>query len=414
MKKAITFSILIFSVLFLLPISPAKSQDASTAALVDDLQSQINSKQQEIQKLEEQAAAYKKELQNAQSQSSTLKNQIATIDSRIKKLQNDISLTSAKIDSTSLKIEQLALDISSKQNEIDKKKDGIASMMQVLYEYDQESLMEMALTKTTFSDLLDQVHYIETIQENVYNDMLAYQDLKKGLEDTKSLTEAQKNDLISLRGQLSGQKEIVNDEKQEKNYLLTTTKGQEKQYQSLLNETLRQQSEIEQQIFDLEDKIKKAYNPSALPAPHAGVLSWPLDGIMTQGYGNTPYSKKLYASGFHNGIDIASAYGEPIRSARDGVILAIGNCGKYAYGKWVMVQHDNGLTTLYGHMSNYGAFKIGQNVKRGDIIGYEGSTGFSTGAHLHFGVYPSETVEIKKVWYGTLPVGASVNPLDYL
>jgi len=391
----------------------AQAQDAN-ASLIQDLRAQIEAKQQEIEKLEAQAAQYKKELENAQGQTSTLKNQIATIDSRIKKIQNDISITSVRIDSASLKIEGLALDILEKENEIDKKKGSIAVMIQILYEYDQASLMEMALTKSTFSELLDQVHYVETIQNNVYNDMLAYQDLKKGLETTKSETEKQRNELYSLRNQLSGQKQIVNQEKEEKNYLLATTKGQEKQYQSLLNQTLRQQQEIEQQIYDLEDTIKKTYDPSALPESRSGVLNWPLDGVLTQKYGYTPYSKRLYAAGFHNGIDVSSSYGEPIRAAKDGTILAIGNCGKYAYGKWIMVKHENGLTTLYGHMSNYGAYKTGNSVKTGDIIGYEGSTGYSTGPHLHFGVYATETVEIQKTWYGMLPLGAHIDPMKYL
>jgi len=248
MKKIIICLILILSVVCF--AKPAISQDTS-ASLIQDLKSQIESKQQEIQRLEEQAAAYRKELENAQSQTSTLKNQIAIIDSRIKKIQNDISITSAKIDSTSLKIEELSLDIMEKQNEIDKKKDSIAAMIQILYEYDQASLMEMILTKNSFSELLDQIHYLETIQEDVYKDMLAYQELKRGLEDNKSETEKQRSDLYSLRNQLSGQKQIVSQQKEEKSYLLTATKGQEKQYQSLLNQTLRQQQEIEQQIYDL-------------------------------------------------------------------------------------------------------------------------------------------------------------------
>jgi len=411
MKKPIIFLVIIIATLFC--INPARAQEVN-ASLVQDLKAQIDAKQQEIQRLEAQAAEYKKQLETAQGQTNTLKNQIATIDSRIKKIQNDISITSAKIDSASMKIEELGLNILEKQNEIDKKKQSITAMMQILYEYDQASLIEMALTKTTFSELLDQVHYVETIQENVYNDMLAYQDLKKGLESTKSETEKQRNELYSLRNQLSGQKQIVGQEKDDKNYLLAATKGQEKQYQSLLNQTLRQQQEIEQQIYDLEDKINKAYNPSALPESRSGVLNWPLDGILTQSYGYTPYSKRLYAAGFHNGIDISSSYGEPIRAAKDGVILAIGSCGKYAYGKWVMVKHENGLTTLYGHLSNYGTYKTGDSVKTGDIIGYEGSTGYSTGPHLHFGVYASETVEIQKTWYGMLPLGAHIDPMKYL
>ena len=386
----------------------------SRASLVDDLKQQIEQKEQEIKQLEAQAAAYKKELESTQGAKNTLNNQLATIASRIKKLQNDIYITSAKISSTTLKIEELSLDIDEKQDEIDKKKKEISDVIQVLAEYDNESLMEIILTESNLSDFVNQVRYLESLEESIQENMTALQSIKKDMEGQKTTAVQQKNQLATLQGQLRGQKQVVDQEKEEKNYLLVQTKGQEKQYQTLLNDTLRKQQEIEQQIFDLEDKIKLTLDPNSMPEARSGVLSWPLDGVLTQSYGYTAYSKKLYTSGFHNGIDIASSYGEPIRAAREGKVLAMGNCGKYAYGRWIMIEHDNKLTTLYGHMSGYGGFKAGDSVKRGDIIGYEGSTGYSTGPHLHFGVYASETVQIQKVWYGTVPIGAHLDPMKYL
>lgn len=410
MKKIIPTILIILLTVSYVPLTAL----GQSSALIDDLKSQISNKEQEIKKLEEQAAAYKKELETAQSQKNTLKNQISLIEGRVKKLQNDISITSVRIDSASLKIDELALDISNKQNEIDKKKDSIAAMMQVLYEYDQASLMEIALTKASLSDLMDQIHYLESIQQEVYKNLLAYQELKRGLENKKTETELQRNELYSLQNQLSGQKQVVAKEKEEKNYLLSKTKGQEKQYQSLLDDTLKKQQEIQQQIYELEDKLQLAFDPDSLPESRSGVLSWPLGGVLTQKYGYTAYSKKLYASGFHNGIDIASSYGEPIKAALSGKIIAIGNCGRYAYGKWIAVEHENALTTLYAHFSGYGAFKVGDKVKTGDIIGYEGSTGYSTGAHLHFGVYVSQTFRVESMWYGLLPIGAHLDPMKYL
>jgi murein DD-endopeptidase MepM/ murein hydrolase activator NlpD len=410
MKKTISTIIILFFVLGFMPLT-ALSQ---SSALIEELKQQISGKEEEIKKLEEQAAAYKKELESAQSQKNTLKNQISLIEGRVKKLQNDISITSVRIDSASLKIDELSLDISEKQNEIDKKKDSIASTMQALYEYDQASLMEVLLTKTTLSDLMDQIHYLESLQNEVYKNLLAYQELKRGLEDKKSEAEIQRGELYSLHNQLSGQKQIVAKEKEEKSYLLNQTKGQEKQYQSLLDDTLKKQQEIQQSIYELEDKLQLAYDPNSLPQSRSGVLEWPIGGVLTQKYGYTAYSKKLYSSGFHNGVDISASYGEPIKAALNGTIAAIGNCGRYAYGKWIAVKHDNALTTLYGHMSGYGAFKVGDKVKTGDIIGYEGSTGYSTGAHVHFGVYVSQTFRVESMWYGLLPIGAHLDPMKYL
>ncbi len=408
MKKVISITVLLLLVTcYLLPA-------ISWASLIDDLRGEIEQKEQEIKELEEKAAQYREELEGAQERKDTLQNQLSLIESRIKKLRNDIYITSAKIDNASLKIEELSLDIDEKQNEIDKKKDSIAVMIQTLYEYDQESLLELVLMKESFSEFLNQVHYIELLQDNVHKDLLILQDLKKGLEEQKTAVEYQRNELYALNNQLYSQKQIVDSEQQEKKYFLTKTKGEEKQYQSLLDEVLRQQQEIQQEIYELEDKLRATVDPSALPEARPGVLSWPLDGILTQSYGITPYSQRLYASGFHNGIDIASSYGEPIRAARDGIVLAIGSCGRYAYGNWIAIKHDNGLTTFYAHLSGYAPLKVGDSVSRGQIIGYEGSTGYSTGPHLHFGVYVTETFRVESRWYGQLPLGAHLNPLNYL
>jgi murein DD-endopeptidase MepM/ murein hydrolase activator NlpD len=410
MKKILLTTLILFLAFGYVPFRVL----GQSTVLIEELKAQISNKEEEIKKLEEQAAAYKKELETTQNQKNTLKNQISLIEGRVKKLQNDISITSARIENASLKIDGLSLDISEKQNEIDKKKDSIASVMQVLYEYDQASLVEIVLTKTTFSDLMDQIHYLESLQNEVYKNLVAYQELKKEMESRKSETERQRNELYSLQNQLSSQKQVVAKEKEEKNYLLTKTKGQEKQYQSLLDDTLKKQQEIQQSIYELEDKLQLAYDPNSLPESRSGVLDWPLGGVLTQKYGYTAYSKKLYSSGFHNGIDISSSYGEPIKAALNGTITAIGNCGRYAYGKWIAVKHENALTTLYGHLSGYGAFKVGDKVKTGDIIGYEGSTGYSTGAHLHFGVYVAQTFRVESMWYGLLPIGAHLDPMKYL
>jgi murein DD-endopeptidase MepM/ murein hydrolase activator NlpD len=112
--------------------------------------------------------------------------------------------------------------------------------------------------------------------------------------------------------------------------------------------------------------------------PNAGVVSakgkfiWPISGVITQRF-----------SWYHGGIDIATAFGTPILAADSGKILVAGWPDNSGYGNRVVIDHGNGYQTWYGHMSRF-AVVAGQTVNRGDVIGYEGSTGRSTGPHCHF------------------------------
>jgi len=199
MKKVIS---LIFFLSFVFYFTP----NLCSATSIEDFKAQIEQKEQEIKQLEQQAAAYKKELEGTQSQKNTLNNQLATIANRIKALQADISVTTGKISATSLKIESLKLDINVKQDEIDKKRKEISDVIQILAENDRESLMEIVLTKASFSDFVNQVRYLELLQENVQKNITDLQNIKKDMEAQKTSAEYQKNQLASLNSQLKGQK----------------------------------------------------------------------------------------------------------------------------------------------------------------------------------------------------------------
>ncbi len=220
------------------------------------------------------------------------------------------------------------------------------------------------------------------------------------MENQKQQVELKKNQLETYNTQLYSQRQIEEGQKSQKDSLLKQTKGQEKKYQQLLAGVEEKQRQIQEEIFGLEDKLRLTLDPESIPKPRSGLLEWPNEGLLTQNYGYTPYSKKLYKSGFHNGIDINSGYGAPISAAEDGIIKNLGNtdsfCPRGAYGKWIAIEHSNNLTTLYAHLSAFGQYKVGDKVKRGDTIGYEGSTGYSTGSHLHFGVYASNTFILKQ------------------
>jgi murein DD-endopeptidase MepM/ murein hydrolase activator NlpD len=254
----------------------------------------------------------------------------------------------------------------------------------------------------------------ESLQTGIQTKIDQIQQLKTDLEKSKAEAQDQKDQLVQLNSQLSGQNIVLKNQTNTKNDLLSQTKNQEKKYQQMLTDLQKQQQQIEKDIYALEDKLRLTIDPNSIPAYRSGVLAWPLKGAINQGYGPTSQTGFINdAYNFHNGIDIDANIGDPIKSAGDGVVKAIGNDGKYAYGKWVAIDHQNGLITLYGHFSGY-AVSVGQKVKAGQIIGYAGNTGFSTGPHLHFTVYAANTFSVQDKWYGLLPLGGSINPMSYL
>ena len=391
------------------------------ATLADDLQNEINQKRNEIRELEKQIAQYNQMLQGTKSQSATLKQQITKMEAQINKLQAEIKLTQTKISETTLVIAGLASDIQTQNIDLEKQKNNLSQILRTIDEYDQVQPFELMLKNGNLSDFLSQIQYIQNLQGSVQEKLISLKELKAQLENQKMEEENQKTALEGLKTQLRGQSSVLDNQKGEKQDLLTTTKSQEKQYQTMLTELQKKRDQIEKEIFVTEEKLRLAINPNSIPIAGTKVLAWPLQGNLTQNFGclETRFAVRSYpacnngSGGYHNGIDIDAELGDPIRAALNGTVSGVGNLGKYSYGKWITITHANGLVTMYGHLSAQ-SVSVGEKVKTGDVIGYAGSTGYSTGAHLHFTVYAANTFSIEQKWYGPVPLGGPLNPLSYL
>jgi murein DD-endopeptidase MepM/ murein hydrolase activator NlpD len=390
------------------------------ANLADDLQNEINQKQTQIQELEKQITQYKNALSSTKNQASTLNAQITKLENQIAYLQTQIRLTQTQISQTSLKIGGLLSDIQTQEISINKHKNDLAAIIRIIAELDQVSPFEIVLTNNNFSDFLNQLQYVQNLQGSAQNNLTAIKDLKQKLETQKAEQETQKANLVSLNSQLKGQSVALDGQANEKTDLLVATKSQEKKYQSMVLNLEQQQKQIEQEIYEAEKKLQAEINPGSISAGK-GILMWPIKASITQTYGCliTAFAKRSYPlcnnnkGGFHNGIDLDGDIGDPIKAPYSGTVSGVGNDGKYSYGKWITINHDNGLTTLFGHLSAQSVL-VGQKVKMGDIIGYMGSTGYSTGSHLHFTVFATDTFSILSKWYGAVPIGGTLNPSDYL
>ena len=251
------------------------------------------------------------------------------------------------------------------------------------------------------------------MQKEIKNNLSELKELKDSLEVFKADQESKNRELKFLYGDLEDQKKIAQDEKSEKDNLLRQTKNKEKEYQKLISSLEQQRKNIEKEIGALEEKLRAAIDRSKLPVGK-GILKWPVDNIITQGYGKPNWNA---AYDFHNGIDIRASVGTPVKAALAGKVVGVGDNGRYSYGKWIAIDHGTyNITTLYGHLSLQ-KVSVGQTVKTGDIIGRSGNTGYSTGPHLHFTVFASENytlIKSTKVPNLFIPVGGSINPLEYL
>ena len=177
-------------------------------------------------------------------------------------------------------------------------------------------------------------------------------------------------------------------------------------------------------LFELESQLQYVLDPNSIPPAGKGVLRWPLASVfITQQFGKTSSSQRLYVSGTHNGVDFKAPIGTPVHAALTGTVMAtnLGAVPNCQYGKWVLIKHLNGLATLYAHLSEV-SVQQGSTVTTGQVIGFAGNTGYAIGPHLHFGVYIAEAISFKNYicWNKAVvnipiaPINAYLNPLVYL
>lgn len=390
-----------------------------------ELQAQIDAKKSSITQLEQEAAQYNDELAKTQQTKKTLSSELNSIKSEVNVINLKIKATQTEIDQLSLEVEKLNLESKDTSNKILFSKDVIAQNLRNLYQQDRgdNDIATIFLKDVELSDVMSGIESMIYFDQSMEADLQTLKDLKVSLADQKSQSESVEKEMQVAKNTLDNRKTIATSIQSEKTDILAKTKNQEKNYQTLLQGIDKQRSDIEAEVYQLEEVLKAQIDPNLLPKAQSGILAWPVIGRVTQGFGATSdaqyfYNKGKYTNPTHNGIDIQSSIGTPVVAAGDGQIIAIGNQDKYcyraAYGKFILIRHDNYLTTFYGHLSLQ-IVKVGDIVKRGDIIGYSGNTGFSTGPHLHFTVYFSPTVKITtSVSCGPMPIGAPVNPMDYL
>ena len=418
MKEMLQKSAIIFLV-FLLVMFWA---DFSFAATQEELQEAIKKKNEELQKINSQIQETQKQLEATQERGKTLKQEMTKLDKQISQLNLSIRSSEITIEKLNLEIESLQYDIKNTQTKIGFKKEVITAILRQLQQRTAETPLTVFLKNNQLSDSFFELQGLNDLNRSLNSEVSELKNFENQLND--SLNEAMdKNQQLKNENQsLKNKKYIAEDLKKEKQVLLQQTKNQEKIYQQQLITLEKIQSDTENEINKIQEELRLKINPSAIPAKGSGVLLKPTNTDITQGYGRTDFAIKHYKSQWHNGIDLRGPIGVPVFAAEKGKVVYVDNQDKYcphgAYGKYIIIEHENNLSTLYAHLSLQ-TVKVGDEVSRGEIIGYVGNTGWATGPHLHFTVFAgrfnSPTLYMKQSKYcGPMPYGADVNPLDYI
>lgn len=378
----------------------------------------LSDKQDRLEEITDKINAYKKISDLKERQRLNLSVQITSLEAQAKTLEADITENESQL--TTLESEMKTLDdrIKEKQEAIDIQKDILLDLFRYYYVDQSEEDEPLFFSPVEIGKFMFSKEVSAQTGDRINTTLTNLETLKQSVSDEYEVISSKKVDADTLKLQLLERNSYLENTKDNKAALLEQTKREEKKYDTLIDKLKQEQDDIEQEINDLEAGKIGDLDLNDLPDFGKSVFIYPVKSYtVSQGYGKTKFAKKAYASGKHNGIDLANKVGTPIYAAADGKVVGVGNNGRYAYGRWIAIDHGNGLTTLYGHLSSQSVSK-GTKVKKGQKIGGMGNTGYSTGSHLHFTVFSSKTFDIvasKKVSsLKDIPVGATVNPLNYL
>lgn len=361
--------------------------------------------QQEKENLENALKEAQELIDSLKGSKADIKGKVTELDAKLTRISTDITNLESQLDAKNAQISGTREDLKQAEEDEQTQYENMKLRIRYMYENSRDSYMERILSSESFSDFLNAVEYIRQISG--YDRMMLdkYQLAKDTVTDTKAILETEKADLQQLQAQVEEEKQAVQELLAAKEAELAAVNENLEvagEQADAVAAEIEAQNEVIAQIQQIEAARKaeaeaKAKAEAAAQAgtgkdpyiPSAeqytgGAFAWPCPSSrrVTSDYGNR-ISPTAGASSNHKGIDIGAAYGADIVAAADGTVVFSGYGS--ASGNYVMIDHGGGLYTVYMHASSLCVGK-GAKVTRGQVVAKVGSTGISTGNHLHFGV----------------------------
>lgn len=365
-------------------ITDLKVENALIQSQIDSVRSQYNATASEIQQIVAKKDAVDQEI-------ALLHQQIINMNEQLRIYGQMIANAQESLDKANLRLTQLNKQYKERIRAMEE--EGEITYWQVIFE------------SSSFMDFLDRMTMVDEIAAADTQRLVDLQVASATVEENQRILNEEMLDLQETRDQLTSTEEMLKEKRTESDDLLRELIAQQEEFQVLLDESEALQSELMNEIAQKQKELQAAQYKEELvkmalkgenPPSNATWLE-PVSGYTITsafGYRKAPTAG---ASTYHQGVDMACDSGTPIYATRSGTVT------KAAYqaggaGYYVSINHGDGFASIYMHMTRY-VVSTGDTVSQGQLIGYVGSTGVSTGPHLHFGIS-----------YG----GTYVNPMAYL
>lgn len=290
--------------------------------------------------------------------------------------------TKADISQTKKDISEAMETLATKGKIVDQKRDEVGKLLTFVHKFSGNRFVEYVLSSQSFSELTSRARFANHILKGAVVAIQKLHDESAKVEHTRITLEQKKEELKDLE-----EKQKINQERYTKlaeisRQQLVYLEGQQKYTADQLKKIEKEIDYDKAKTIWLIKKIAEEEARRKKPVPvYKGKFMWPVNGPMGSGFGMRIHPILGYRK-FHEGIDVGAPMGTPIVAAGDGLVNFTGWMEGTGFGILVILSHGNGLRTFYAHMSRVGC-RVGQEVKKGQVIGYIGSTGRSTGPHLH-------------------------------
>lgn len=334
---------------------------------LDEYEDKKDNLQDEIEKTEKEVKKLEKDIKNLISNISELDSQIENYNTKIEELENNLIIKEEEL-------KKIIEDLENAKEEEQKYFERAKERIKVMYEYGNTGYMEIILASKDLSDFFSRMEYINGVLEYDSNMIAKLEEIKNNITRQEEKIQTEKNELEHLTAEANLQRQGLEELKVNKNEQMKLLENDKKYSEQYIKEQEEALKIIDETIKSIKSKIK--YD--------GGKMQWPVNGYYRisspYGYRTHPITGK---TNYHSGMDIPAPYGTPITAAYNGEVIFAGY-GE-VFGNYIIVDHGSGYITLYGHNSK-NLVKKGDKVVIGQVIAKVGSTGWSTGNHLHFGL----------------------------